>query len=660
MTQRSIHNNTNIPLTPFGIFTGQWEPTSTYLEISTYVNSSAYLAIGIQQSQDASAVVINTTYNYTPTEDVTVFNVGVGLPFYRVVITNEANVQVAHMAITTILSAVPNTVDASIIGVVTVTGNVSVVNDVSCNILSAPHLSYLTDSVLDAGIYKPTDDGVSTHFEITASAVNNAAVYYADETKGVDVAGGWQFTSVLAPGGTRNTQINWYMYQPTTDVVITDLSNNPTNTYYTIVDNVGVQFPMIYIYTKPTTPATKTTGGTAGSSWYQSKFVYQANQVGTVGTYLLYAGANPTTIRPDLTHINLRQLDSLCLGTLQPNEIVMSAALLTSSNLESPAGDFSLTMSKFGVVVAPVDTALRVDATGALTLKIASVVVTGTVAVSSLPALATGTNSIGKVSEITNALPAGSNALGSVSVSALPAITGSVSVSSLPALATGTNSIGKVSEITNALPTGTNALGSVSVSALPAITGSVSVSSLPALATGTNSIGKISEITNALPTGTNALGSVSVSALPAITGSVSVSSLPALATGTNSIGKISEITNVVTTKITNSTYTNARDLALSNTGVVVKGSAGTLRGITCANTDNTAYTYVKIYDKATAPTSADTPVVTIPVYKNTSETYDFFQLQMNNGISMRATTGVADSDNTAVVGMVVFVSYDGV
>lgn len=154
-------------------------------------------------------------------------------------------------------------------------------------------------------------------------------------------------------------------------------------------------------------------------------------------------------------------------------------------------------------------------------------------------------------------------------------------------------------------------------------------------------------------------GSVTVSSLPAITGSVSVSSLPALATGTNSIGKISEITNTVTTKISNSIYTNARDLALSNTGVVVKSSAGTLRGITCSNTDNTAYTYVKIYDKATAPTSADTPVVTIPVYKNTSETYDFFSLEMFNGISMRATLGLADSDNTPAVGMVVFVSYDG-
>jgi hypothetical protein len=121
-------------------------------------------------------------------------------------------------------------------------------------------------------------------------------------------------------------------------------------------------------------PSTKATSG-AGSSWYQSKFVYQANQAGTVGTYLLYVGANPTTIRPDLTHINLIKLNIECLGTLQPNEIVMFAALATSSNLASAAGNFSLTMSKFGVVIAPVDTSIRVDASGALAVKMTSVAI---------------------------------------------------------------------------------------------------------------------------------------------------------------------------------------------------------------------------------------------------------------------------------------------
>ena len=124
MTQRSLYNNTTVALGPFGVFTGRWEPTSIFLEISAYVNSTAYLAIGIQQSQDASAVSINTTHNYAPTDEVTVFNTAVGLPFYRLVVSNEGNFQVGHMSATTILNALPSNVSATITGDVTVSGNV--------------------------------------------------------------------------------------------------------------------------------------------------------------------------------------------------------------------------------------------------------------------------------------------------------------------------------------------------------------------------------------------------------------------------------------------------------------------------------------------------------------------------------------------------------
>ncbi len=150
-------------------------------------------------------------------------------------------------------------------------------------------------------------------------------------------------------------------------------------------------------------------------------------------------------------------------------------------------------------------------------------------------------------------LPAGTNALGSVSVSNFPA-TQPVSLGSLPPLATGTNEIGSVN-ISNfpatqpvslsTLPAGTNALGSVSVSNFPA-TQAVSLGSLPPLATGSNAIGSVT-VSNfpstqpvslsTLPAGTNALGSVSVSNFPA-TQPVSLTTLPPLATGANTIGSV--------------------------------------------------------------------------------------------------------------------------
>jgi hypothetical protein len=542
--------------------------------------------------------------------------------------------------------------DVVVSGTVSITGKV----DISGNTFSNGNLK-----TLDSGVYKPTNNGVNSHFAITASAVNNAAVYYTDETKGVDVAGGWEFTSTNA--GTRNTQINWYMYQPTTDVVITDLSNNPTNTYYTIVDNVGVEFPMIYVYTKPTTPATKTTGGTAGSSWYQSKFVYQADQAGTVGTYLLYAGKNPTTIRPDLIHINLRQLDSLCLGTLQPDELVLFGALLTSSNLQSPPGNFSLTMSQFGVVIAPVDTTLRTDATGALVTA-----VTGAVSVTNLPIVDGGHPC---VAVSVDAWTAGTSvpividtdgntikidpSYNAVDISGVVDVSGIFWQTTQPVSIAADLSCNVLNFPASQAVTGAFYPATQAVSIATDL--SCNVLNFPAS----------QAVTGAFYPATQAVSGTFYPAVQDVSGvfwqatqPVSIATLPALATGTNSIGKVSEITGVVTTKITNSIHTNARVLDLSVTGHVVKATPGTLRGITCCNADNVLYVYVKIYDKATAPTSADTPICTIPVVKNTTETYDFFYLQMNSGISIRASGVIADNDNTSVSNCSVFVSYDGV
>ncbi len=215
----------------------------------------------------------------------------------------------------------------------------------------------------------------------------------------------------------------------------------------------------------------------------------------------------------------------------------------------------------------------------------------GIFAVSSLPALPTGSNAIGSVS-ISNlpgtqpvsgtvgvsslpALPTGSNAIGSVSVSNLPA-TQAVSAASLPlpagaatsALQPAINADGGAQvHIMN--PSSTAVSGAVSVTNFPStqpVSGSVAVSSLPALPAGSNVIGSVT-IGNfpssqpvsgtvgvsslpALPAGSNAIGTVSVGNFPstqAVSGTVGVSSLPALATGTNAIGSVS-VSNLPSTQ----------------------------------------------------------------------------------------------------------------
>jgi hypothetical protein len=65
---------------------------------------------------------------------------------------------------------------------------------------------------------------------------------------------------------------------------------------------------------------------------------------------------------------------------------------------------------------------------------------------------------------------------------------------------------------------------------------------------------------------------------------------------------------------------------------------------------NAAILYLKVYDKATAATSSDTPVLTIGVLPSGSipplDLKDD-ELFFSAGISLRATTGVADNDTGA-------------
>lgn len=98
-----------------------------------------------------------------------------------------------------------------------------------------------------------------------------------------------------------------------------------------------------------------------------------------------------------------------------------------------------------------------------------------------------------------------------------------------------------------------------------------------------------------------------------------------------------------------STY---RNLNGQTTGVNVKASKGALIGWFIINAAASTR-YVKLYDKSTAPSASDTPLVTIQI---NATSYDKFFLADNegergiafqNGLGVRASTGLADNDNTA-------------
>ncbi len=95
------------------------------------------------------------------------------------------------------------------------------------------------------------------------------------------------------------------------------------------------------------------------------------------------------------------------------------------------------------------------------------------------------------------------------------------------------------------------------------------------------------------------------------------------------------------------TWATYRNLDLKTTGQVIKASAGQVGGWYLANNAGAAR-FVKLYDKATAPTEADTPLLTIQLPANgAANLLAVAGIDFTTGISARATTGVADNDTGA-------------
>ncbi len=90
-----------------------------------------------------------------------------------------------------------------------------------------------------------------------------------------------------------------------------------------------------------------------------------------------------------------------------------------------------------------------------------------------------------------------------------------------------------------------------------------------------------------------------------------------------------------------------RNLSLGDTGQIVKAGTGVLYGWYISN-NAAAARFVKVYNKATAATSGDTPVLTIQLpASSAANVYLGPGLQFPAGISARGTNLIADNDATA-------------
>lgn len=95
------------------------------------------------------------------------------------------------------------------------------------------------------------------------------------------------------------------------------------------------------------------------------------------------------------------------------------------------------------------------------------------------------------------------------------------------------------------------------------------------------------------------------------------------------------------------TFTNS---AASTNSTLTKGSAGTVWSVVVSNI-NAAARYLKLYNKATAPTvGTDTPVIVIPIPAGQVVQIDGGSngIRFGTGIGWALTASAADSDTTAV------------
>lgn len=189
----------------------------------------------------------------------------------------------------------------------------------------------------------------------------------------------------------------------------------------------------------------------------------------------------------------------------------------------------------------------------------------------------------------------------------------------------------------------------------------VDVTRLPSLAAGTNNIGDVDVLTVPAPLSTTGGGTEATALRVTIAsdstgvvsvddngGSLTVDVGTALPAGTNNIGRINPEPQTANGLSISRTISAATTNATS-----AKGSAGQVYTIIAHNV-NAAVRYLKLYNKATAPTvGTDTPVLTLPIPANTAGAGFVLDtggmgIAFSLGIGYALTTGVTDADTGAV------------
>lgn len=195
----------------------------------------------------------------------------------------------------------------------------------------------------------------------------------------------------------------------------------------------------------------------------------------------------------------------------------------------------------------------------------------------------------------------------------------------------------------------------VSAVSLPLPTGAASEATLSSAA---GDISLMQTDLGAVKTAVEGTLAVSATALPLPTGAASEATLSSAA------GDISlmqtDISSIDTKLPSGLTVSSSRLLVDAGSGTVssnkyqslgsagwnVTGSACSLKSVDVTNRSGFER-FVRVYNKSTTPTSGDTPNIVYCLQANSTHHFDYSSgVTMSNGLGLRATAGIGDSDTT--------------
>jgi len=157
---QSVSNNCNRPLTAADTFTGAWESSAGALVLGVFIASPTLGLLTIQQSNNRGTTIqLTDTFNINAAEldNMNVFRVPSGFPFFRVLFQNAEGAQ-TYLSLNTYLEDFYN--QTTITGVVDVTGSV-----VASNLITETLATRRVDFLVVGDYYRVASVGLTSGAE---------------------------------------------------------------------------------------------------------------------------------------------------------------------------------------------------------------------------------------------------------------------------------------------------------------------------------------------------------------------------------------------------------------------------------------------------------------------------------------------------------------